>query len=280
MMDSLGLRGELRFLFVAVRRALSGDGRDTAAAIAFYAFFALFPLLLVALSVAGFLFDSVTAQARLTEILDRSLPGGAALVNRQVAAVRDARGALGIVGIFGLIWSASGAMGAAGRAVNRSMGQAHSRSAFKTKLRQLGLTALVSLGLSASVLLSGVAEVLAGMDLEALESLGLDSGLPGRVAGFLAAVCVTLGTFTLLYRSLPLDPLRWRDAVPGAIVATVLFEIGKAGFLLYLSVADYEAVYGSLSAIIVLMIWLVVSAWVFLVGAEYNSTRQRFPAGA
>ena len=125
-----------------------------------------------------------------------------------------------------------------------------------------------------------VVEMKAGADLEALESLGLDSGLPGRIAGFLAAVGVTFGTFALLYRTLPLAPLRWRDVLPGAIVATILFEIGKSGFLLYLSVADYEAVYGSLSAIIVLMIWLVVSAWVFLVGAEYNSTRQRFLAGA
>ena len=280
-MDGMGLRSELRFLLMAVRRALSGDGRDTAAAIAFYAFFALFPLLLVALSVAGFLFDSATAQARLTEILDRSLPGGAALVNRQVSAVIDARGALGVVGILGLIWSASAAMGAAGRAVNRSLGTRHARSAFKTKLRQLGLTALVSLGLSASVLLSSVAEVLAGADLSALESLGLDTGLPGRVAGFLAAVCVTFGTFALLYRLLPLVTVRWRDVVPGAIVATVLFEIGKFGFLLYLAVAaDYEAVYGSLSAIIVVMIWLVVSAWVFLVGAEFNAARRRSLIGA
>lgn len=279
-MDGMGLRGESRFLLTAMRRALSGDGRDTAAAIAFYAFFALFPLLLVALSVAGFLFDSATAQARLTDILDRSLPGGAALVSRQVAAVIAARGALGAIGVFGLIWSASGAMGAAGRAVNRSLGTEHSRSAFKTKLRQLGLTALVSLGVSASVLLSGVAEALAVADLEALESLGLNSGLPGRIAGFLAAVCVTLGTFALLYRTLPLAPLRWLDVLPGAIVATVLFEIGKSGFILYLAIANYEAVYGSLSAIIVLMIWLVVSAWVFVVGAEYNSTRQRFLARA
>lgn len=278
-MEGVGLRGELRFLRTAMRRALSGDGRDTAAAIAFYAFFALFPLLLVAMSVAGFLFDSATAQARLTEILDRSLPGGAALVSKQIAAVIDARGALGAIGVFGLTWSASGAMGAAGRAVNRSLGTAHSRSAFTTKLRQLGLTALVSLGVSVSVLLSGVAEVLAGADLEVLESLGLDSGLPGRIAGFLAAVGATFGTFALLYRALPVAPLRWRDVLPGAIVATVLFEMGKSGFLLYLVVADYEAVYGSLSAIIVLMIWLVVSAWVFLVGAEYISTRRRFLAG-
>jgi membrane protein len=280
-MDGMGLRSELRFLFMAMRRALSGDGRDTAAAIAFYAFFALFPLLLVALSVAGFLFDSATAQARLTEILDRSLPGGAALVNRQVAVVIDARGALGVVGIFGLIWSASGAMGAAGRAVNRALGTPHARAAFKTKLRQLGLTALVSLGLSASVLLSSVSEVLAGADFSTLESLGLDTGLPGRIAGFSAAVFVTFGTFALLYRVLPLATVRWRDVVPGAILATVLFELGKSGFLLYLAVAaDYQAVYGSLSAIIVLMVWLVVSAWVFVVGAEYNASRTRIPKSA
>lgn len=60
--------------------------------------------------------------------------------------------------------------------------------------------------------------------------------------------------------------------------ATVLFEIGRSVFLLYLAVADYDAVYGLPSAIIVLMIWLVVSAWEFLDRDEDNSIRQRFLA--
>jgi membrane protein len=273
-MDITGNRGELRLLYRAVRRALEGDGRDTAAAIAFYAFFALFPLLLVAMSTAGFMFDSMTAQARLSEILDRSLPGSAALVTRQVEAVVDARGALGLIGVIGLIWSASAAMGAAGRAVNRSLGVRHGKSAFKAKLQHLSLTALVSLGLSASLLLSSISEVLAAGDLAVLRRIGLETGLAGRFAGFLTAAVLAFGTFAVLYRTLPRLPVKWHEVLPGAIVATILFEVSKAGFLLYLTVAaDYEAVYGSLSAIIVLMIWLVVCAWVFVVGAEYNSVR-------
>ena len=275
-MENTGFRTEFRFLLIAIRRALSGDGRDTAAAIAFYAFFSLFPLLLVALSVAGFLFDSAMAQARLTEILDRSLPGGAALVSRQVSAVVEARGALGAIGVFGLIWSASAAMGAAGRAVNRSLGVQQGRPALGGKLRDLGLTALVCLGLSASVLLSSVAEVLAGMDFAVVRRLGLDTGLTGRLAGFLTAAFLAFGTFAILYRALPIPVTKWRDVMAGALVATILFELSKLGFLLYLSLAaNFEAVYGSLSAIIVLMIWLVVSAWVFVVGAEYNAARTR-----
>ena len=67
---------------------------------------------------------------------------------------------------------------------------------------------------------------------------------------------------------------------PGAVLAAITFELGKRGFVLYLGrLADFEAVYGSLSSIVVLLAWLFLSAFVLIFGAEYNIVRWRARTG-
>ncbi|MHC4135160.1 MAG: YihY/virulence factor BrkB family protein [Planctomycetota bacterium] len=89
-----------------------------------------------------------------------------------------------------------------------------------------------------------------------------------RLASF---VLVSL-TFALLYKEAPTVETRWWDVWPGAVFATVM--IGKVVFVAYLDyVADPESVFGSLSSIMVLLLWLYVSAIALIVGAEYNTVR-------
>ena len=77
---------------------------------------------------------------------------------------------------------------------------------------------------------------------------------------------------TVVYTVIPYSKLPWRELFPGIFVATVLIEIGKELFALYIkSASDYDMLYGSLSSVIVLLLWLYFSARVVLYGAELIS---------
>ena len=80
--------------------------------------------------------------------------------------------------------------------------------------------------------------------------------------------------FALIYRLAPYVKVRWREVLPGALLAAILFELVKKGFVIYLDrLANFEAVYGSLASIIVAMLWLYLSAQILIYGAEYGIVR-------
>ena len=82
--------------------------------------------------------------------------------------------------------------------------------------------------------------------------------------------------FALIYKMAVYVKTTWRQVFPGALLATGLFEFFKAAFLFYLDrFAHFEAIYGSLSSIIVLLLWLHVSALILVFGAEYSIVRSR-----
>jgi membrane protein len=80
---------------------------------------------------------------------------------------------------------------------------------------------------------------------------------------------------SVLYRLVPYERLHWREVIPGALIAAFLFQIGKAIFILYVeNVGNLRAVYGSLSSVIVLLLWLYFSGRVLLFGVEVIAARR------
>jgi membrane protein len=271
-----GLVSELRILNQAARKGLEDHGTDLAAAIAFYTFFSIFPLLLGVISGAGYFFESEAARTQLYGSLDEILPGSADLVRQNLESVVGARGALGTIGLIGLFWSGSAGFGAITRGVNRALGARRTRSYLLARIRYVLMTLVVSMLLVLSVSVTAALEIVANLDLTLLTRLGIDPGTLSRLGGSLAGVLFAFLIYALIYKVTPYIETRWRQVLPGAILGAALFELGKRGFLLYLArVADFEAVYGPLSSIIVLLLWLYLSAAVLIFGAEYNIVRWR-----
>ena len=97
-----------------------------------------------------------------------------------------------------------------------------------------------------------------------------------RVQSWATSFLLVFLIFALIYRLTPYAAVTWSQVLPGALLATVLFELGKTGFVVYLEkMANLQAIYGSLSSIIVLLLWLYVSALILILGAEYNIVRWR-----
>ncbi len=257
-----------------LQKARRDHARDMAAAIAFYALFSIFPLLIGAVALAGYLLDDSGAQAKIYQFVDDSFPGSSGLVRANVESIVQRRGAIGMAGAIALLWSATAAFGAITRCINHTWGAKSNQPFYLSKPRSFLMTVAVTVLLLVSVATTAVVELLPDIDFVWLERLGLDLSGSVRLQAWGASLGSTFLIFALLYKVVPYARPGWRQVLPGALLATVLFELGKALFLIYLDrAAGFEAVYGPLSSIIVLLVWFYLSALVLIVGAEFIIVR-------
>lgn len=246
---------------------------DLASSIAFYAFFGTFPLILAVIAIAGSVLESAEAQEAVYKLVEEAMPGSAELVQKNVSAVVRARSSFGIAAVIGLLWSASAGFGAICRAINKAIGASPRHSVFKAKARYFLMAIATSVLLVASVTLTSVVEIVAP-DTIWSEWLGLAADTVTRLKMWGTSLLLVFVVFLLLYRFAPTVETRWKDIWPGAVLAALITEVSKVGFVLYVNhVAHLEAVFGSLSSIMVLLLWLYVAAIALVVGAEYNVVR-------
>lgn len=252
-------------------------GRDNlglvAAGVAFYAFLALVPLLGAIILSYGLLADPA-AIVKTLQYLSTTLPQDAArLVGEQILSVaRTAEGkaGLGLMGalalaVYGAMRGASGIM----TALNIIYEEEEKRGFFKVNLVALAMTAG-----AVAVALVGVAAV---STLEFVERLVPNAPaallLAGRLIAWLGFAAAAAGTIAIVYRYGPSrDKARWNWLTPGSVFACLGLLAGTFGFGLYVStLGDYNATYGSLGAVVVLLMWLYLSTYVLLLGAELNA---------
>ena len=273
-----GLKVELSLLAETLRKAKQDAAPDLAAAIAFWAFFSIFPLLIGVLSLTSRYLESEALQARIYETVTEMLPGSAEMVMENLDAVVRYRGTMSLVAILGLFWAASKVFGAITRAVNRALGLQHDRRGMVSKLRYFGMAIAVSI---LTIIALGVTVVLeVALESPTLSGLGIDGDLVSGFKSWSTSFIMIFLVFTLIYKLTPSTDVLWSQVFPGALLATLLFELGQAGFMFYLEkIANLKAVYGSLSSIIVLLLWLYVSALILILGAEYSIVRWRARRG-
>ncbi len=256
------------------------DATHMAAGVAYYAILSLFPLLLGLIALFSLLLESETVQENLFDFFQTYLPSSTDVLESNIKAVIRLRGGLGLLSLIGLLWASSAIFGAITRAVNRAWDIDHDRPFYIAKLRHL----VMALGVGILFLLSLSATT-------ALEVLGrVELPFVGRLS-FLENAAINLGTrflpflftitiFLIIYKFIPNTKTFWRYVWPGALLAAILFEIAKSLFVFYLNnFADYQAVYGSVGAVIALLVWTYISAFVLILGAEFSSEYGRLREG-
>ena len=249
--------------------------RDMAASIAYFSFFSLFPLMVGIIAAASYFVDPDDVASRLDEMLADALPGSAAFVRSNIAALVELRAPAGLASLLGLLWAASKMFGALSRGLNLALGSPSTQPFFVAKLRSVAMTLLVSSLALIAVAVSMSLGLLSRFGSRWLDHLGPHATALG---GHLASFALVLAVLVSIYRIVPRDKPSLPALLPGALLAAVLFELGKTLFVLYLQhVGNFEAVYGSLSSIIVLLLWLYFSARVLLLGAELTAARAASP---
>lgn len=263
------------------KRVWAELGRDNvglvAAGIAFYAFAAIVPSLAAIVLSYGLIADAQTVQRDL-EALFTTLPRDAATIigDQLVGVVTTSSGkqGLGLAVALGMaMYGATKGASAIVTGLNVAYNEAETRGFIRLNLLHFAIV----LGGVAMAIIAVAKTTLFGF----LEELMPDA--PGivtsaiRVIGFgiLAALVVTAAA--CLYRFAPArNKPAWVWLSPGSLIATALWLAGTIGFSIYVANwGNYGATYGSLSAVIVMLTWLWLSAFVFLLGAEINSELER-----
>ena len=247
-----------------------------AAGAALYGFVAVFPALAALVSIYGLITDPASLQKHMTGI-ERLLPGEAAgIINDQLAQIaKGQESTLGwalVAGTLIALWSASKGMKSLIESMNIAYDEEEKRGFFKLNgaalLLTLGAILLIIFFLG---LIVGVPAVLATVELgTAIETVISWSRWP------VTALCIVVA-LAVLYRYAPSrEKPQWRWVSWGAVAATVLWVVGSALFSLYVSnFGNYNATYGSLAAIVILITWLLLGAFSILLGAEINAELER-----
>ncbi len=270
-----------------LRRTLISYGTHAcgiyAGALAFFAVLALFPLLLLLITLFASLIRRSEATALVLGRVTTFLPGSASFVVAGVDAVLAAQPVLLGVGTLGLLWSSIGIFLTLGYALNRVWEAPRDRPL----LAQYAIAVVLALSIGVLMLFSLLLSTLL-VALHLLQHLlqgalaGLD--LPGTGALVLVGsnvldLIIVTAAAAVLYRILPNVAVRWRDVLLPAFLMAVAREGAKLGFTWYLGTfAQVDRVYGPVAAIIGLMLWLYVSSILLLLGAELSHQVARFRA--
>jgi membrane protein len=261
------------------KRVWADIGKDKifshAAELAYYFLLALFPLLLFLTSVIGLLIGSGTGlRHSLFDYLGKVLPTSASqLVSDTMFEVSSASGGGKMsFGILAALWAASNGMGAISQSLNAAYHVDESRSWWKQRLVAVGLTiALAVLIISALILVLYGGKIADG--LAASYGFGVAFVILWKILQWPIVLIFLLLGFALIYYWAPdLKDQDWRWVTPGSTVAVTLWLLVSLAFRLYLHFFDsYSKTYGSLGAVIVLMLWFYLTGASILIGGEINS---------
>lgn len=263
----------LRALRGAAVAAWDEDASERAAALTYYAMLALFPTLLVTVSVIGLAGTSSTSDliAQVTAVVPAESRQLVASTMKDMAQEHSAAWFLAASGTVAAMWSASSYLAVFRRALHSMYCVTDHRPAWRTAPR-IVITALVLLTL---LVCSAVTLMATGqLARRAGQVLGMDEAAvtSWNVLKWPLLLCLATVLVLILFRSGPARFRPLRAMAPGGALAVVLWLLSSVGFALYVSVfGTYSRLYGSLAGTVVFLVWLWVSHIALLVGAHFNA---------
>ena len=264
---------------IAVRtfkRFSEDDGGFYAAALTYYVFFSIFPILIFATAVLGFVTNQYPEiEADLLEESFESFPLINTIIDEEVlVSVQRAAGRLALLSIVLALYSGTGAVVALGHALNKIHRVENEGNFFEKRLGALKWLALFSGAVIGSLVVTSVG-----------------AWAPDAIAaliGFAAGLGLNVGIFLTAYKFLPHFPRTWADVLPGALIAGGVFEVLKWFGTLYLDrgAAARSATFGAFATAAGLLVASYLLAQVTLLAAEVNAvlaerrlTRQSLTTG-
>ena len=271
----------LRLVWAALRAASNDNVPRLGASLAYYTLFAIAPVLLVAIAIAGLVFGPAAVRGQIGgQIQDLLGPeAGRAVQNLLAAAGRHSGGVLAtVIGGVTFLLAAIGAFLELQNALNtiwcvKPRPGVNLRAYILNRLRALGL--MIAMGFLLMVSLA----VSAGLAALGNWFTGGVTGLVAfwQIANLVLSIAVLSTLFALVYRVLPDVRLAWRDVWLGGVITAVLFTVGKELIGLYLGRSTTASAYGAAGSLVVLLLWVYYSSQIVLLGAEFTRVvaRQR-----
>jgi membrane protein len=271
------------------RRAIADWFADGAprhgAAIAYYTLFALAPMLLVVIAIAGLVFGEEAVRGEIMgQVAGLIGSDGARAVQAILQRASEPREGIGatLLGLAGLLFATTGAFLELQAALNKAWkvqpepGPAIDVGALVVRrLRSFGMVVSIGFLLMVSLAVGAAVNALAAW----FETLA--PALPAvlMVANATMGIAVSTALFAMLFRILPDVQLAWRDVLAGALVTALLFAVGQRLIGLYLGQSAVGSPFGAAGALAVVLVWVYYSAQIVLLGAEFTHHYAKHRAG-
>ena len=243
-----------------------------AAGVAFYGILAIFPAITALMSVAGLIYrpeDLVSVFQGASAVVPPDVSRILLEQAQSVAGTDESGLTLGLAVGFSLaMWSASTGVASLVQGLNMAYDEKETRTFVWLRLRVLGMTIAVMFGLIvAAALIVAVPILLSFMVINPRVELLV------KLVAYIPLALIFVGGVTALYRWGPdRERAKWRWLTPGAMLASVLWLLASMGFSVYVQTfGSYNETFGSIAGVIVLLMWLWISALVILLGAELNA---------
>ena len=289
------LRAQLETLYGGLDRRLGGgpsllmrtalafdqdNGPLSARSIAYYALFALSPAILALVVVTSAVLDTEEVQEAVLGLVSQYMPMAYDFVAANLSHLLSAQETVGLIALAGLLWSASGVFTEIFRAVNRAWGIPKSKLVLTAYLSGLVMMFVVGAFFLLALSIGPVISLLKAWQVPVVGWQPFAEPGTDRLMGWLSAlvpVLLSVSAFILLYRTMPRARVTWRDVWLGGLIAGLIWEVGKRIFAWYLgNIATYNVIYGSLGAVIALVLWAYLSAQILLLGAEFTVVYSRW----
>lgn len=253
-----------------VSKIMDNDVTGMAAQLAYFFLLSLFPLLIFMVTLLPY--TPLSQQDIFNAIKDYAPPETFEFIQANLSQVMESRsGGLLSIGILGTIWSASNGMNALIKSLNRAYDVTEKRSFIVSR----GLAIIMMVGMIFVFLVALLLPVFGKqIGLFIFTTLGLSEAFFSvwSIARWIISPLILFIVFLAIYYIAPSIKIRCLTAVPGALFASIGWVLVSLGFSFYVShFGNYSSTYGSIGAVIVLMLWFYISAIIILVGGEINS---------
>ena len=257
------------------KRVIDGDYFGLSAQLAYFFLLSLFPLLLFSITLLGYLpldeeiLLNLLGSVVPTETMDFISSNLADIVNNQNTGLLS-------FSIIGTLWSASNGVNAIRRALNRAYNVEEDRSFFIARLVAILMTVSM-IGVIVIAILLQVLGRSIGIYLFSLFGLTEDFIQIWDALRWSISSLVFFTVFLFVYKFIPNHKIYFKEAAFGAVFSTLCWQLVSYGFSFYVdTLGNYSATYGSLGAIIILMIWFYISGFIIILGGVINAIREDF----
>lgn len=270
--EKLGFSDWIAILWRVKDRISEDNVSIIAGGIAFYGILALFPAITALVAIGGLVMDPTTIVDQAEDMAELLPPEAASIILSQMEEVAGADSSgLGLAAILGTLlalWSSSKGVGTMMQGLNVAYSEKETRGFIKLKLVVLALTVSIIFGVLMTFLIIAILPIVLafGDDIPVISTILSFAQWP-----VLAAIGIS--GIGLLYRYGPsrVRP-RWRWLAPGAVTAWILWIGATVGFAIYVRYSgSYNETFGALAGVIILLMWLWISAFILLLGAEIDA---------
>jgi membrane protein len=257
---------------------MDNDLTTAAAAVSYFSMLAIFPTLLLLLAIGNRLAGTEIIEKYVFDQVLAFLPGAQIFVRKNLESISTLSTGIIVSCLFVMLWAASWMFTVIEKALNRVWGT-YPRSFLHGRAVNIAVMSLVWALLAASALftafVTAVRAVAERIPVRQAPWLASVSGFAWQMIFVLASVAVTIILFTVLYKLLPNTHVPLTEALPGAVLAGVLWEAAKFGFALLLPYFHYDLLYGSIGAAVALLTWVYLSSVIMLFGAQFTALLHR-----